>query len=141
MDSSDNKKKVIVLSNEACNLILSELKETFPYIKKVELNYTINWTLQNLFTRSYNWEVSEINLNLFVDKSYEDEINEDTLEFYDYEKNEYIEGFEKKVDDFINKFYSPWEWILDFGIAPHITKKSISTNFSKVIRHVGFEFV
>ena len=84
--------KKIGLPDEINKIILGELQEVFPYIKDVKVDIESKWVLQNPITRSSDWETTKSVLNMYVDKSYEDEIRIEQSEFYDLENDKPIQG-------------------------------------------------
>jgi hypothetical protein len=100
--------KKIGLPDEINKIILGELQEVFPYIKDVKVDIESRWTLQNPITRSSSWETTKSVLNMYVDKSYEDEIRKEQLEFYDLENDKPIQGKDRELRRYIDNYYIPW---------------------------------
>ena len=126
--------KKIGLPDEINKIILGELQEVFPYIKDVKVDIESRWTLQNPITRSSDWETTKSVLNMYVDKSYEDEIRKEQLEFYDLENDKPIQGKDRELRRYIDNYYIPWLWILRYNLMPEL-KISLSNT------HLFLDFI
>ena len=126
--------KKIGLPDEINKIILGELQEVFPYIKDVKVDIESRWTLQNPITRSSSWETTKSVLNMYVDKSYEDEIRKEQLEFYDLENDKPIQGKDRELRRYIDNYYIPWLWILRYNLMPEL-KISLSNT------HLFLDFI
>ena len=126
--------KKIGLPDEINKIILGELQEVFPYIKDVKVNIESRWTLQNPITRSSSWETTKSVLNMYVDKSYEDEIRKEQSELYDLENDKPIQGKDRELRRYIDNYYIPWLWILRYNLMPEL-KISLSNT------HLFLDFI
>ena len=126
--------KKIGLPDEINKIILGELQEVFPYIKDVKVDLESKWALQNPFTRSSDWETTKSVLNMYVDKSYEDEIRKEQSEFYDLENDKPIQGKDRELRRYIDNYYIPWLWILRYNLMPEL-KISLSNT------HLFLDFI
>jgi hypothetical protein len=126
--------KKIGLPDEINKIILGELQEVFPYIKDVKVDIESRWTLQNPITRSSDWETTKSVLNMYVDKSYEDEIRKEQSEFYDLENDKPIQGKDRELRRYIDNYYIPWLWILRYNLMPEL-KISLSNT------HLFLDFI
>jgi hypothetical protein len=126
--------KKIGLPDEINKIILGELQEVFPYIKDVKVDIESRWTLQNPITRSSDWETTKSVLNMYVDKSYEDDIRKEQLEFYDLENDKPIQGKDRELRRYIDNYYIPWLWILRYNLMPEL-KISLSNT------HLFLDFI
>jgi hypothetical protein len=126
--------KKIGLPDEINKIILGELQEVFPYIKDVKVDIESKWTLQNPITRSSDWETTKSVLNMYVDKSYEDEIRKEQSEFYDLENDKPIQGKDRELRRYIDNYYIPWLWILRYNLMPEL-KISLSNT------HLFLDFI
>ena len=126
--------KKIGLPDEINKIILGELQEVFPYIKDVKVDIESKWVLQNPITRSSDWETTKSVLNMYVDKSYEDEIRKEQLEFYDLENDKPIQGKDRELRRYIDNYYIPWLWILRYNLMPEL-KISLSNT------HLFLDFI
>jgi hypothetical protein len=120
--------KKIGLPDEINKIILGELQEVFPYIKDVKVDIESRWTLQNPITRSSDWETTKSVLNMYVDKSYEDDIRKEQLEFYDLENDKPIQGKDRELRRYIDNYYIPWLWILRYNLMPELKINLIDTH-------------
>jgi len=126
--------KKIGLPDEINKIILGELQEVFPYIKDVKVDIESKWTLQNPITRSSDWETTKSVLNMYVDKSYEDEIRKEQSELYDLENDKPIQGKDRELRRYIDNYYIPWLWILRYNLMPEL-KISLSNT------HLFLDFI
>jgi hypothetical protein len=126
--------KKIGLPDEINKIILGELQEVFPYIKDVKVDIESKWVLQNPITRSSSWETTKSVLNMYVDKSYEDEIRKEQSEFYDLENDKPIQGKDRELRRYIDNYYIPWLWILRYNLMPEL-KISLSNT------HLFLDFI
>jgi hypothetical protein len=126
--------KKIGLPDEINKIILGELQEVFPYIKDVKVDIESKWVLQNPITRSSDWETTKSVLNMYVDKSYEDEIKREQSEFYDLENDKPIQGKDRELRRYIDNYYVPWLWILRYNLMPEL-KISLSNT------HLFLDFI
>jgi hypothetical protein len=126
--------KKVGLPDEINKIILGELQEVFPYIKDVKVDIESRWTLQNPITRSSDWETTKSVLNMYVDKSYEDEIRKEQLEFYDLENDKPIQGKDRELRRYIDNYYIPWLWVLRYNLMPEL-KISLSNT------HLFLDFI
>jgi hypothetical protein len=126
--------KKIGLPDEINKIILGELQEVFPYIKDVKVDLESKWVLQNPITRSSDWETTKSVLNMYVDKSYEDEIRKEQSEFYDLENDKPIQGKDRELRRYIDNYYIPWLWILRYNLMPEL-KISLSNT------HLFLDFI
>ena len=126
--------KKIGLPDEINKIILGELQEVFPYIKDVKVDIESKWVLQNPITRSSDWETTKSVLNMYVDKSYEDDIRKEQLEFYDLENDKPIQGKDRELRRYIDNYYIPWLWILRYNLMPEL-KISLSNT------HLFLDFI
>ena len=126
--------KKVGLPDEINKIILGELQEVFPYIKDVKVDIESKWTLQNPITRSSDWETTKSVLNMYVDKSYEDEIRKEQSEFYDLENDKPIQGKDRELRRYIDNYYIPWLWILRYNLMPEL-KISLSNT------HLFLDFI
>jgi hypothetical protein len=126
--------KKIGLPDEINKIILGELQEVFPYIKDVKVDIESKWVLQNPITRSSDWETTKSVLNMYVDKSYEDEIRKEQSEFYDLENDKPIQGKDRELRRYIDNYYIPWLWILRYNLMPEL-KISLSNT------HLFLDFI
>jgi len=119
--------KKVGLPDEINKIILGELQEVFPYIKDVKVDIESKWTLQNPITRSSDWETTKSVLNMYVDKSYEDEIRREQSEFYDLENDKPIQGKYTELRKYIDNYYIPWLWILRYNLMPELKINLMNT--------------
>lgn len=126
--------KKISLPDEISKIILVELQDVFPYIKDVKVDLESKWVLQNPITRSSDWETTKSVLNMYVDKSYEDEIRKEQLEFYDLENDKPIQGKDRELRRYIDNYYIPWLWVLRYNLMPEL-KISLSNT------HLFLDFI
>jgi hypothetical protein len=126
--------KKVGLPDEINKIILGELQEVFPYIKDVKVDIESKWVLQNPITRSSDWETTKSVLNMYVDKSYEDEIRKEQSEFYDLENDKPIQGKDRELRRYIDNYYIPWLWILRYNLMPEL-KISLSNT------HLFLDFI
>jgi hypothetical protein len=115
---------------EINKIILGELQEVFPYIKDVKLNIESEWVLKNPITRSSGWKTIKSILTIYADKSYEDEIKSEQSEFYDFENQKIKDGKDRELTRYIDKFYYPWKWILQYNLLPELRIESMFTNLN-----------
>jgi hypothetical protein len=126
--------KKVGLPDEINKIILGELQEVFPYIKDVKVDIESKWVLQNPITRSSDWETTKSVLNMYVDKSYEDEIRKEQSELYDLENDKPIQGKDRELRRYIDNYYIPWLWILRYNLMPEL-KISLSNT------HLFLDFI
>ncbi len=122
--------KKVGLPDEINKIILGELQEVFPYIKDVKLTIESEWVLKNPITRSSGWKTIKSILTIYADKSYEDEIKSEQSEFYDFENQKIKDGKDRELTRYIDKFYNPWKWILQYNLLPELRIESMFTNLN-----------
>ena len=113
--------KEMILPDEISKIITGELKEVFPYIKDVKLEGTMKYLYSTPFVRKLVWKPQKVNLTLYIDKSFEEEVKKEQSEFYDFEKEEFLPDSSEKIGKYINKFFQPWTFLIRYGLHPLIT--------------------
>lgn len=120
--------------DELNKIILSELQEEFPYIKDIKIDGTVKYLRATPFVPTLVWKPKKVTLTLYIDKSFEEKVKKEQSEFYDFEKEDFLPNSSEKINNYIHKFFKPWEFLLRYRLHPLLTydnekEKTISVDY------------